>query len=107
MGDTVSNNMVLGVLPSSSRELWKGLARMFFLVDPEETSFPDISSLPEPYLSQAAPYFFSLIALEWAILLAKGERIRLSIFWVHVHLQQLLHLSFTLGFNTNLGDCRL
>lgn len=70
--------MVLGVLPSSSRELWKGLARMFYLVDPEETSFPDISSLPEPYLSQAAPYFFSLIALEWAILLAKGERIRLN-----------------------------
>ena len=51
---------------------------MFYLVDPEETSFPDISSLPEPYLSQAAPYFFSLIALEWAILLAKGERIRLN-----------------------------
>ena len=51
---------------------------MFYIATPEETSFPDMESLPEPYLAQAAPLFFGLIALEWSILLVKGEKIRLN-----------------------------
>ena len=51
---------------------------MLYIANPAETSFPDMESLPEPYLAQAAPLFFGLVALEWSILLAKGEKIRLN-----------------------------
>ena len=51
---------------------------MFYITDPAETSFPDMASLPTPYLAQAAPFFFSMIALEWIILILKGEKIRLN-----------------------------
>ena len=51
---------------------------MFYIEDPAETSFPDMASLPTPYLAQAAPLFFSMIALEWTVLLLKGEKLRLN-----------------------------
>ena len=56
----------------------QGVGRMFYIASPAETSFPDLASLPEPYLSQAAPLFFSLIALEWLGLLLQGEKLRLN-----------------------------
>ena len=51
---------------------------MFYLADPRETSFPDMSSLPTSYTAQAAPAFAGMIALEWIILILKGEKIRLN-----------------------------
>ena len=51
---------------------------MFYLTDPAETSFPDMASLPTSYTAQATPFFAGMIVLEWAILLLRGEKLRLS-----------------------------
>ena len=50
---------------------------MFYLTDPAETSFPDMDSLPTSYTAQATPFFAGMIVLEWAILLLRGEKLRL------------------------------
>jgi len=68
----VDNSTVTG------QEVGKGLCRMFYMVDPAETSFPDMASLPTPYLVQAMPYFFTMIGLEWVVLLLKGETFRVT-----------------------------
>jgi len=70
--------MVLGNTSLSGSEVWKGIGRLFYLVNPKETSFPDLASLPPSYTAQATPFFAGLIALEWTILLLKGEKIRLT-----------------------------
>ena len=54
------------------------MGRMFYLTDPAETSFPDMASLPTSYTAQATPFFAGMIVLEWAILLLRGEKLRLS-----------------------------
>jgi len=64
-------------MPLSGTEILKGLGRMFYIVDPSETSFPDLDHVPD-YTSKAAPYFFGMIILEWTILILKGEKIRLN-----------------------------
>ena len=48
------------------------------MTDPAETSFPDLSSLPPSYTAQAAPFFAGMIALEWTVLILKGEKLRLN-----------------------------
>jgi len=70
--------MVISNTSLAPTQLWKGVGRMFYIASPAETSFPDLASLPEPYLAQAAPLFFSLIAVEWVVLLLKGEKLRLN-----------------------------
>merc|ERR1711970_1153219 len=70
--------MVMGNTSLTPTQLWKGVGRTFYIASPAETSFPDLASLPEPYLAQAAPLFFSLIAVEWVVLLLKGEKLRLN-----------------------------
>jgi len=75
---TITLTMVMANISQTLPQFWKGAGRMFYIASPEETSFPDLSSLPEPYTSQAAPFFFGLIALEWLVLLLKGEKIRLN-----------------------------
>jgi len=70
--------MVLGNNSLSGDQIWKGFGRLFYLVDPKETSFPDLASLPPSYTAQATPFFAGLIALEWTILLLKGEKLRLT-----------------------------
>ena len=56
----------------------QSIGRMFYIIDPSETSFPDLSSLPTPYLAQASPMFFSMIVLEWIVLIVQGEKLRLN-----------------------------
>ena len=51
---------------------------MFYLTDPAESSFPDLASLPTSFTARATPFFAGMIALEWAILLLKGEKPRLG-----------------------------
>jgi len=58
--------------------LAEGLGRMFYLVTPASTSYPDLASLPKAYTQQAAPYFLAMTILEWAVLWAKGEQARFS-----------------------------
>jgi len=59
-------------------DVLKSIGRMFYIIDPSETSFPDLSSLPTPYLAQASPMFFSMIVLEWIVLIVQGEKLRLN-----------------------------
>jgi len=60
--------------PAFVMEVLKGIGRMFYVVDTAETSFPDLGSLPKPnYVSQAMPYFFGMILLEWTILWLRGK----------------------------------
>jgi len=54
------------------------MGRMFYLTDPAESSFPDLASLPTSFTARATPFFAGMIALEWAILLLKGEKLRLG-----------------------------
>jgi len=52
---------------------------MFYIVDPKQTSFKDMASLPKDgYIQQAMPYFFGMILLEWAVLFLKGKGPRLN-----------------------------
>ena len=51
---------------------------MFYMTDPAQTSFPDMASLPTSFTAQAAPFFGGMIALEWTVLILKGEKLRLS-----------------------------
>ena len=55
------------------------MGRMFYIASPNETSFPDVKSLPSPsFIAQAPPYFFALIFLEWTIKFIQGETPRLN-----------------------------
>jgi len=63
----------------TSTEVLKKIGRMFYIVDPAETTYRDLSSLPKDgYIQQAMPYFFGMIALEWFVLLLKGKTPRLQ-----------------------------
>merc|ERR1719365_549421 len=63
----------------SGGEIIKNVARMFYIVDPVETSFKDMASLPKDgYIQQAMPYFFGMIILEWAVLFLKGKGPRIN-----------------------------
>jgi len=58
----------------SGAHVLKMFGRMFYLVDPAETSYEDISSIPPAgYIQQALPYFFGMMFLEWTILYLKGK----------------------------------
>ena len=56
----------------------QGIGRMFYLVSPSETSFPDKESIPISFISAASPYFFGLISLEWSLKWAMGEAPRIN-----------------------------
>jgi len=63
----------------SGGEIIKNVARMFYIVDPVETSYKDLASLPKDgYIQQAMPYFFGMIILEWTVLLLKGKTPRIN-----------------------------
>eukprot|EP00088_Acartia_fossae_P017622 TRINITY_DN2005_c0_g1_i3.p1 TRINITY_DN2005_c0_g1~~TRINITY_DN2005_c0_g1_i3.p1 ORF type:complete len:460 (+),score=113.26 TRINITY_DN2005_c0_g1_i3:50-1429(+) len=63
----------------TGKDVMKNIGRMFYVVDPAETSFKDLASMPKDgYIQQAMPYFFGMIALEWTILLLKGKMPRLN-----------------------------
>jgi len=63
----------------SGKDVIKNIGRMFYIVDPAETTFKDLASLPKDgYIQQAMPYFFGMIALEWIVLLLKGKTPRIS-----------------------------
>lgn len=54
--------------------LLQGLGRLLYLVDPADTSFADMESLPKPSLTlQVMPYFFGLFFIEWTILILQGR----------------------------------
>jgi len=62
-----------------SEEFVKGMGRMFYIASPNETSFPNLQSLPAPsFIAQAPPYFFGLIFLEWTVKLVQGETPRIN-----------------------------
>jgi len=55
------------------------LGRLFYLVNPSTSSYPDLVSLPKSlYIKQAFPYFFTLAILEWIILYMKGRQPRIN-----------------------------
>jgi len=64
---------------TTGKDVLKLFGRMFYLVDPVETSYKDLASIPkEGYIQQAMPYFFGMILLEWTILIMKGKMPRIS-----------------------------
>jgi len=72
-------NMMLDNTTITGTHVLKMVGRMFYLVDPAETSYPDLSSLPAAgYIQQALPYFFSMVALEWIVLYLKGKPQKLA-----------------------------
>ena len=57
----------------------QGMGRMFYIASPNETSFPNLQSLPAPsFIAQAPPYFFGLIFLEWTVKFVQGETPRIN-----------------------------
>ena len=58
---------------SKVSSIFKGLGRMFYVASPADTTFPDLESIPFSYISKAPPYFFGMIALEWAVKYLQGD----------------------------------
>ncbi|XP_023332582.1 alkylglycerol monooxygenase [Eurytemora carolleeae] len=79
----------------------KIMGRMLYIMDPKENAFKDMDSIPEQtYIQQTLPYFFTMIILEWIVLILKGKTPRLSDGMMNVAHGLIMSLTdvFTSGF---------